>query len=95
MSAEAFAKLIEIAQAHLFILATCDSLVLAAKLGRVTNMIGASGWVHIHDFVEREKPFFNLLTQGMSVYSSFDVAKSIAGKAPMLLLAKKDVAFSQ
>jgi hypothetical protein len=95
MSAESFAKLIEFAQARLVILAICDSLVLAAKLARVTNMIGATGWVHIPDFIEWEKSFFKCIIRGMSLYNSYDLAKSVADRAPMLLLARKDVAFSQ
>ncbi len=94
MSAEAFSKLIEFGQTHLVILATCDSIVLAAKLARVTNMIGATGWVQIQDFIEWEKPFFKCLTGGMSLYNSYDFAKSLMSRSPMLLIANKDVAFA-
>ncbi len=90
--AESFSRLVELAKARLVILATCDSLLLAAKLAKVTNMIGATDWVYINDILDWEIPFYKCIAKGMSLSSSFETAASLS-KAPMLLLMKKDLAF--
>lgn len=91
--ASSFAKLVELAQARLVILATCDSLILAAKLAKVTNMIGATDWVTVHDILDWEVSFYKCISRGISLSSSFETAASIS-MAPMLLLMKKDLAFA-
>lgn len=93
IQATAFAKLVELARARLVILATCDSLILAAKLAKVTNMIGATDWVAVHDILDWEVSFYKCISKGISLSSSFETAASISA-APMLLLMKKDLAFA-
>jgi hypothetical protein len=94
MSADNFCRLIEFGKTRLVILASCDSIFLAAKLARMTNMIGSTCSIQTRDFIEWEKAFFKCLTDGMSLYKAYDLAKSVVSSAPTLLLAKKNVAFA-
>jgi predicted nucleotide-binding protein with TIR-like domain len=91
MSAITFSKLIELAKAKLVVLATCDSLVLAAKLAKVTNMVAAGDWVSCDDILKWELGLYKCLSKGISLSNSFETASSLS-KAPMLLLLKKDLA---
>lgn len=93
LPATSFAKLVELASAKLVVLATCDSLVLAGKLARVTNMIASTGWVTVEDMLDWELSFYKCLSKGVSLSSSYETAASLS-KAPMLLLMKKDLAFT-
>lgn len=92
IDAERFAKLIEIAKARLVILATCDSLLLGAKLAKITNMIAATDWVYVDDILQWELALYKCLTKGISLSNAYETASSIS-KAPMLLLLKKNLAF--
>jgi hypothetical protein len=92
IDAERFAKLIEIAKARLVILATCDSLLLGAKLAKITNMIAATDWVYVDDILQWELALYKCLTKGVSLSNAYETASSIS-KAPMLLLLKKNLAF--
>jgi Predicted nucleotide-binding protein containing TIR-like domain len=90
--AQAFATLIGLCKARLVILATCDSLLLAAKLAKLTNMIAATDWVDIADMLDWELSFYKCISKGISLSNSFETASALS-KAPMLLLTKKDLAF--
>lgn len=92
IEAARFAKLIEIAKARLVILATCDSLLLGAKLAKITNMIAATDWVYVGDILQWELALYKCLTKGVSLSNAYETASSIS-KAPMLLLLKKNLAF--
>lgn len=92
--AGSFSKLVELAKARLVILATCDSLILAAKLAKVTNMIAATDWVSVKDMLDWEVSFYKCIAKGISISNSFETAASLSSKAPMLLLTKKDLAFA-
>lgn len=50
-------SIVQLAKTRLVVLATCDSLILAAKLAKVTNMIGATDWVSVEDVLEWELSF--------------------------------------
>lgn len=90
--ASSFARLVEISKARLVILATCDSLILAAKLAKITNMIAATDWVSVSDMLDWELSFYKCISKGISIANAFETASSLS-KAPMLLLTKKDLAF--
>jgi hypothetical protein len=87
-----FSKLIELAKAKLVILATCDSLILAAKLAKVANMVAATDWVSVDDILKWEMGLYRCLAKGVSLSNAYETASSLS-KAPMLLLLKKDLAF--
>jgi hypothetical protein len=90
--AERFARLISLAKARLVILATCDSLLLGAKLAKTTNMIAATDWVYVDDILQWELALYRCLTKGVSLSNAFETASSLSN-APMLLLLKKNLAF--
>jgi hypothetical protein len=92
MSAVSFAKLIELAKVKLVILATCDSLILAAKLSRITNMIAATDSVRLDDILKWELGMYKCLSKGVSLSNAFETARAMS-TAPMLLLLRKDLAF--
>jgi hypothetical protein len=93
LMANSFAKLIELCKTKLVILATCDSLVLGAKLARITNMIASTGFVQVDDILKWELSIYKCLSKGISLSNSFETASSMSN-APMLLLLKKDLAFT-
>jgi predicted nucleotide-binding protein len=90
--AVAFSRLIELAKAKLVVLATCDSLILAAKLAKIANMIAATDFISINDILQWELGLYKCLSKGISLSNAFETASTLS-KAPMLLLLKKDVAF--
>jgi CAP12/Pycsar effector protein, TIR domain len=92
ISAAAFSKLIELTKAKLVVLATCDSLLLAAKLAKITNMIAATNFISSRDILRWELGLYKCLSKGISLSNSYETASSLSN-APMLLLLKKDVAF--
>jgi hypothetical protein len=91
--ATSFSTLVKLAKARLVILATCDSLILAAKLAKITNMIAATDWVSIKDMLDWEVSFYKCIAKGISISNAFETAASLS-KAPMLLLTQKDLAFA-
>src|SRR5215213_4584107 len=91
ISAASFSKLIELAKARLVVLATCDSLILAAKLAKTTNMVAATDWVTVEDILKWELALYKCISKGISLSNSYETASSFS-KAPMLLLLKKDLA---
>src|SRR5579864_7728444 len=89
MSAEGFFKLAEFCGVRLVVLASCDSLILAAKLARVTNLVAAADWVRVEDIVRWERSFYECLAHGQPLSTSYELATAVS-QAPMLLLMKKD-----
>jgi hypothetical protein len=92
ISAASFCRLIELAKARLVVLTACESVILAAKLAKFTNMIAATDCVSVKEFLEWELGLYRCLSKGISLSNSFETAHSLS-KAPMLLLLKKDLAF--
>jgi len=92
MTAPSFAKLVELAKAKLVILATCDSLILAAKLARVSNMVASTDMVSVDEILKWELGLYKCLSKGISLSNAYETASTISN-APMLLLLKKDIAF--
>jgi Predicted nucleotide-binding protein containing TIR-like domain len=92
MPAVSFSRLIEMAKVKLVVLATCDSLILAAKLAKVTNMVAATDWVYVDDILKWELGLYKCISKGISLSNAYETASSLS-KAPMLLLLKKDLAF--
>ena len=73
-------------------LATCDLLLLAAKLAKITSVIAATDFISINDILKWELGLYKCLSKGISLSNSFETASSLR-QAPMLLLFKKDIAF--
>jgi hypothetical protein len=93
LSANGFAKLVEISGARLVVLASCDSLRLGAQLARVTNMVAAYSTVQTDEIVEWERCFYRILSRGHTLMKAYDVSTA-ASEAPMCLMLKKDMAFA-
>jgi hypothetical protein len=93
LSAEGFSKLIEFCKARLVILASCDSLLLAAYLAPCVNMIASTTWVNTKDFIKWEKSFYQCLSRGSSLSTAAEIGKATS-KAPMILLMKRNMAFA-
>lgn len=94
LTAEGFAKLINLCKARLVILASCNSLLLAAYLAPHVNMIAATDWVTTKEFLRWEKSFYQCLSRGSSLSTAAEIGKATS-KAPMILLMKKDLSFAQ
>jgi len=94
MPAEGFVKLVEFSRVRLVVLASCDSLVLAARLARVTNAIAATDWIESDPVVRWEISFYDCLTNGQPLSTAYELATSITD-LPMLLLLKKDFALER
>ena len=93
ISAEGFAKLIEVSNISLVVLATCDSLPLAASLNRKTNLVAAMDLIGIDEMVEWEDCFYGFLSKGFSISKSFELSKSLH-TLPMILIPSTDLAFA-
>lgn len=93
VSSEGFAKLIEVSETKLVMLATCDSLPLAASLNRKTNLIAAMDTINIDEIIEWEDCFYGFLSKGFSIFKSFELTKSLHS-LPMLLVPTTDYAFA-
>ena len=92
MSAQSFSKLVEVSKAKLVIVATCDSLILAAKLARISNTVAATDRVSVDEILKWELSLYICLSKGVSLSNAYETASQISS-APMLLLLKKDMAF--
>jgi len=93
LSAEGFAKLVEVSGVRLAVLASCDSMRLGAKLARVTNMVAAYSGVQTKEIVAWESDFYRMLARGHALTRAFEVSSATCD-VPMCLMLKKDAAFA-
>lgn len=91
--AEGFAKLVALSGTRLVVLASCDSLILGAKLARGTNMLAAHGVLITDEVVSWERNFYRILSKGHPISMAHDVATA-TNKSPLVLMINKDVAFA-
>lgn len=94
MSADGFSKLLEVCKARLVFLATCDSVALAAKVSRTTNMIAATTTLQTEDFLQWERSFYRMLSRGDSLSSAYSIANATTNITPMVLIMKQDIKFA-
>jgi len=87
--ARGVARLAELARVRLVVLATCDSLALAAQLARVTNVIAAAGSISVDHVASWASLFYSLLGKGKPLSQAFEIAKD-ASDAPLVLVTRKD-----
>lgn len=92
LNADGFGELVKLTGARLVILATCDSVVLGAKISRIANVISAASQIEVPGFLSWEKSFFSVLAQKYTVAQAYDISRSIAG-LPFVLHLKADLAF--
>jgi len=95
-NSEAFSSLIEASKTQLVVLATWNTLSLAAKLARVTNVISLHDEKHdekdVTAYVKWEKCFYEMLSERKPLSVAFEDANKNAA-ASMYLMMKKDVVF--
>ena len=89
LGAEGLTRLVEVCGARLVVLASCDSVVLAAKLSHATNMVAAIGSMSDDDFVKWETCFYALLAGGHTLSRAYEVARATT-EAPVVLLLRRD-----
>ena len=94
LSARGFADLLAESQTRLVVLATCDALLLAVEVAGTANMAASNAEIHPDQAIEWEESFYGLLSEGKSVYKSFDLTKS-QSMAPMRHIRHRDVVFSR
>lgn len=75
ISGDGVAKLLEQADAKLVILASCQSVPLAASLSHRVNMIAATSNLSVVEFEQWVKAFFELLASGKELSESFAIAR--------------------
>jgi hypothetical protein len=80
--APGLAKMVEIADVKLTVLATCNALALAAQLARVTNVVAAGSEIKCDLIVDWSRYFYDLLARGRTLSQAFDVAKAATGRFP-------------
>lgn len=93
ISAEGFAKLIEVSRISLVVTATCDSLPLAPSLNRKTNLIAAMDRIQVDEVISWEDCFYQFLSKGFSITKAYELTKSFHS-LPMLLIPAVDAAFA-
>ena len=94
LSPDAFSALIEQSKAQLVLLLACDSLIIAAKLARFTNVIASSKRVPIKKVVAWENFFYKSLANGDSLSKAFQTANVLSDEC-MLLLLTRDISFKR
>jgi hypothetical protein len=87
-----FSKLVEISKAQLVVLATCDSIDLAARVARTTNIVGSTTIMQTKDFINWANSFYRLLSRNYALSQAYDTAAS-TNHAPVVLLMKQDIMF--
>ena len=92
MTSESLAALLELAEAKLLILASCDSVPLAAKVAPKLNMIAGTGDIYTNAWHEWEQIFYRLLSQEFLLSKAYSAASSIV-ELPIVMVLKEDVAF--
>lgn len=85
---DGFAKLIELAQPRLLVLATCDAAFLASKISRYTNTIAATGSIPVDTIVRWARSFYQSLAMGLPLSKAHELAEATSQGAVVLHLKK-------
>lgn len=93
LSADGLAGLLDVSGVSLLVLATCDSIDLAAKVSRRCSIVAATAEMSVDAFIAWAECFYGMLSRGHSLSRAYDVARTTTD-APMVLLMKQDLAFS-
>ena len=92
LSPEALLQLLLQAKTKMVFLASCDSLLLAAKLARHLSVVSATDAITVSQMVHWEKLFYQCLSRGISLAKAYDIAQ-VTVDAPMMLLIRNDALF--
>ena len=89
LTADGFAKLVELSNPLLVVLATCNALYTASRVSRFANVVAASGDIAVDVIVGWQKAFYGGLGAGQSLFNSYELANAVS-TAPVVLHLKKD-----
>ena len=90
---DGFVELLEISETKLVILASCESLPLAAKVAARINMIASSDWLELTAYAQWQQVFYQLLGKGYPLSRAYSIAISTV-KLSMAMIIKQDVLFT-
>jgi hypothetical protein len=91
---EGIVQLLEVSETKLLILASCNSVPLAAKLAGRVNMIAATGNLADVAFRDWQATFFRLLSKGTLLSQAYGISKdSVQFELPLAMIVKQDVVF--
>lgn len=86
---EGVEKLIQMSQAKLVVVVTCDSLVLAAGIARLTNTIAGYKPIDVRVALDWSSVFYRFLAQGCPLSEAFNRAQALTDPG-LLLIARRD-----
>jgi hypothetical protein len=90
LPSDAAAQLLEMCGARLLVLASCDSVPLAARIVRGCNMIAAYEVLKTPIFFPWAEAFYEFLKKHRTLSDSFEYARCRVGGIPMALFLRKD-----
>jgi hypothetical protein len=94
MPMEGVAGLIDMAGAKLVVVVTCDSLLLAARIARMTNTIAGYMAIDARAALDWSSVFYRFLAQGCPLFEAFNRAQTLTNPG-LLLLANRDFRLSR
>lgn len=94
LSAEGLLDLLQLSKTKLLIIASCNSVPLAAKASSRMNMIAATTNLPVDTFEAWQKVFYSLLSRGVALSDAHRTATSSAN-APMALFLTEDFTFGR
>jgi hypothetical protein len=89
ISVQGVESLIRMSGARLVVIVTCDSLVLATSISRITNTIAGSKSIDVRTTLNWSEVFYSSLAQGCPLSEAFNRGQALADPS-LRLLAKKD-----
>jgi hypothetical protein len=87
---EVLASLREAGKVKLVVLATCDSIAMAAQLSRVTNVVASTTEISGDDVERWAGLFYDQLSQGKPLSQAFEFSKGPTN-IPLSLMLKRDL----
>lgn len=96
ISGEGVVQLLEVSNTRLIILASCNSVPLAAKLAPKMTMIAATGTLEVNTFNKWQRVFYQLLSEGESLYRAYDIARnSVSIPIAIIMKDSQDLVFAK
>jgi hypothetical protein len=89
MPMEGVAGLIDMSGARLVVVVTCDSLILAARIARLTNTIAGYKAIDVRAALDWSSVFYRFLAQGCPLFEAFNRAQTLTNPG-LILLANRD-----
>jgi hypothetical protein len=81
--------MIHMSRPRLVVIVTCDSLVLAARIARLTNTIAGHKPIDVRAALDWSAVFYRFLARGCPLSEAFNRAQTLTDPG-LLLIAKRD-----